>query len=103
VKNNAIQLEISTLKPREDISSLFIVGSHVEVDRRKQPGINEEGGVAEVTEVYSRRGQTLYKVRYVLDNREERDVDDTIMKAWVAPVGRPTRSTQSSQQGQVLS
>jgi len=36
-----------------------------------------------------------------LDNRDVRDVNDT-MKAWVAPVDRPTRSRQSSQQGQLL-
>jgi len=52
-------------------------------------------------EAYSRRGLSLYKVRYVIDNREESDVDDSILKPWVVPAGRPTRSTQSTQQGLV--
>ena len=79
--------------------SSFKVGNIVEVARRKQPGVNEEGGVAEIMEVNSRRGQVYYRVRYVLDKREENELDDSILKLWVSPAGRPTRSIQSSQQG----
>ena len=35
----------------------------------------------------------------MLDTREENELDDSILKLWVSPAGRPTRSTQYSQQG----
>ena len=54
-----------------------------------------------IKEVYSRQGLFLYKVRYVIDNREESDIDDPNMKAWVAPAGRPTRPTHFAQEGLV--
>ena len=96
----AVHLEVSNLNlTPEPILSPFKVGNIVEVARRKQPGVNEEGGVAEIMEVNSRRGQVYYRVRYVLDKREENELDDSILKLWVSPAGRPTRSTQSSQQG----
>ena len=98
--NLTVHLEVSNLNlSPEPIVSSFKVGNVVEVARRKQPGVNEEGGVAEIMEVNSRRGNFFYRVRYVLDNREENELDDSIMKLWVSPAGRPTRSTQSSQQG----
>jgi hypothetical protein len=103
VKSNGLHLDISQLKNPSDVSSSFVIGNHVQVSRRKQPGVNEEGGVAEITEVYLRRGQVRYTVRYVLDNREENDLDDSIMQLWVPPAGRPTRSTQSAQQGFLFS
>jgi hypothetical protein len=100
VTNLTVHLEVSNLNlSPEPIVSSFKVGNVVEVARRKQPGVNEEGGVAEIMEVNSRRGNFFYRVRYVLDNREENELDDSIMKLWVSPAGRPTRSTQSSQQG----
>ena len=40
----------------------------------------------------------FYRVRYVLDMRKENESDDSILKLWVSPAGRPTRSTQSLQQ-----
>jgi hypothetical protein len=100
VTNLAVHLDVSNLNltPEPGLSS-FKVGNVVEVARRKQPGVNEEGGVAEIMEVNSRRGQVLYRVRYVLDKREENELDDSILKLWVSPAGRPTRSIQSSQQG----
>lgn len=101
VANRTVRLDIANLQSPEKISSSFTVGNYVEVERRKQAGVNEEGGVAEIMEAYSRRGLSLYKVRYVIDNREESDVDDSILKPWVVPAGRPTRSTQSTQQGLV--
>ena len=104
VANKTVSLDLAPLQvlqsPERTVSS-FTVGSYVEVARRKQPGVNEEGGVAEIIEAYSRRGLFLFKVRYVIDNREESDVDDSILKAWVMPAGRPTRSTLSAQQGLV--
>jgi hypothetical protein len=100
VTNLAVHLDVSNLNlTPEPILSSFKVGNVVEVARRKQPGVNEEGGVAEIMEVNSRRGQVLYRVRYVLDKREENELDDSILKLWVSPAGRPTRSIQSSQQG----
>ena len=97
--NLTVHLDVSNLNltPEPFVSS-FKVGNVVEVARRKQPGVNEEGGVAEIMEVNSRR-QVLYRVRYVLDKREENELDDSILKLWVSPAGRPTRSNQSSQQG----
>ena len=71
--NLIVRLEVSNLNlTPEPIVSSFIVGNVVEVARRKQPGINEEGGVAEIMGVSSRRGQFFYRVRYVLDNRAKR-------------------------------
>ena len=91
--NLSVHLEVSNLNlTPEPIVSSFKVGNNVEVARRKQPGVIEEGGVN------SRRG-IFYRVRYVLDNREENELDDSILKLWVSSAGRPTRSTQYSQQG----
>ena len=55
--NLAVHLDVSNLNlTPEPILSSFKVGNVVEVARRKQPGVNEEGGVAEIMEVNSRRG-----------------------------------------------
>ena len=60
VTNLAVHIEVSNLNlTPEPIVSSFKVGNNVEVARRKQPGDNEEGGVAEIMEVNSRRGQVL--------------------------------------------
>ena len=58
-----------------------------------------------ITEVYkARQGLFLPKVHYVIDNREGSDINDSILKTWVAPAGRPIpmRSTLSAQQGLVM-
>ena len=49
--NLDLKLDVSNLKMNpESIVSSFRIGNHVDVlvVRRKQPGVNEEGGVAEI-------------------------------------------------------
>jgi len=83
--------------------SSFTVGNYVEVARRMQPGANEEGGVAEnYRSLLSTAGSI--SILSSLRNRQSRDIDDSILKTWVSPEGRPIpmRSTHSAQQGYVI-
>lgn len=62
---------------------LFLVGSVVEVSRRMQPYVNEEGGTAHVTRVEEDTSDGglgfLYDVTYVLRNRQEKELPESFL------------------------
>jgi len=62
---------------------LFLVGSVVEVSRRMQPYVNEEGGIAHVTRVAEDTSDGglgfLYDVTYVLRNRQEKELPESFL------------------------
>ena len=64
----------------------FKVDDMVVTPRRKQAGVNEEGGVGKVTAVALRRvgasDIVFYSIRYGISGRVERDVDETLLTAY---------------------
>ena len=62
----------------------FLVGSVVEVSRRTQPYVNEEGGTAHVTRVEQDMSDGglgfLYDVTYVLQKRQEKGLPESFLR-----------------------
>ena len=69
--------------PRE---SLFAVGDSVNLPRRKQANVNEEGGVAEVVDFRSTQSEGkrvfIYSVKYLLDHRIENDLPESLLEPY---------------------
>lgn len=75
--SRAQKLDISVLGP----APLFALGMNVEVSRRKQANINQEGGAARVTAVrYDEECGYSYDVRYVLRHATENGLLESFLK-----------------------
>ena len=92
----AALFSIATTIVSPDMTSPFIVGELVQVDRRAWPGINQPGGVGHIVQVDSRpppfddsksetgarpSHEVKVSVRYVLDGRLERNIDTAYVHA----------------------
>ena len=80
---------------------LFTVGDMVSVPRRKQEGVNEDGGVGEVRTVEAKTVAGIrvvfYSVKYVLDRRVEKDVPESLLARYsIADGDNPRRSLDSA-------
>jgi hypothetical protein len=80
---------------------LFTVGDMVSVPRRKQEGVNEDGGVGEVRTVEAKTVAgtrvVFYSVKYVLDRRVEKDVPESLLARYsIADGDNPRRSLDSA-------
>lgn len=58
----------------------FKVGDIVDVARRKQPGQNKDGGVARVLSVEQAGDAVVYRVKYVLEGRNESNLREAELK-----------------------
>ena len=69
--------------PRENA---FAVGDSVNLPRRKQANVNEDGGVAEVVDFRSTQSKGkrvyLYSVKHVLDHRVEIDLPESLLEPY---------------------
>jgi len=67
------------MKSHVENTFAFRIGDTVVASRRKVPPLNEEGGVARVTNIHLAAGQASYDVQYVLDCRKENRLDISIL------------------------
>ena len=81
-------------------ASAFSVGDTVQTTRRKQPGVNQPGGVGTVTKVtFVKGGDALYDVKYHDSARAESSLTKDIMKLYTFTECRPQRSSAAVSTG----
>lgn len=92
IKSGARTLNISVLKEIMSPIFKFMVGDLVNVTRRKQANMNQEGGRATIVKAYLTNGEAMYDVHYLVDSsRTEEGLTEGILTRVVDAIGRSLR------------
>lgn len=106
-KDEAIELP----NEKVDDPAALQVGDIVQVQARTWPGINQLGGIAKILKMHATTEGTLYDVRYVLDRRKERNIQEIYVSLHTeiqqatkgdAPKGSRRRSSDASTKENVV-
>ena len=93
------------MKSHVENKFVFRIGDTVVASRRKVPPLNEEGGLARVTNIHFAAGQSSYDIQYVLDGRKENRLGISVLTRHSIIDGdkqRPHRSNKTAKAGMTV-